>query len=208
MKHNSRSKLERDTFRIFYSDGIMDLAFGSMLIIFAINVFTSLSGNEESLIMKILVIPVILLLVIFKTFITSKRLGYVKFSPGRNRKRLAAILIATAAVIITAFIFYLSSSGKISREQKNDFIPLLIEFTVLVVIFSLIAYFTDYYNLYIVGLAMGIGSPLSIMLEPYSGTRVHTIAIMFLAGLGLFLNGIFLLIKFLNRFPKTMGHEE
>lgn len=208
MKNNIGSKLERDTFRIYYSDGIMDLAFGSMLIIFSINTFTSLNGAEESLIMRILIIPVILLLVLYKTFVTSKRLGYVKFSSVRNRKRLIAILIAAGAMVITAIIFYYSSSGKISNEQKNDFIPLLIEFSALVLIFSLIAYFTDYYNLYIVGLAMAIGSPLSLMLEPYAGTRIHTIAIMFFAGLGLFLHGIILLVKFLNRFPKTSGHEE
>ena len=68
--NNLGSKLEKKTFRSFYSDGIMDMAFGSMLIVFAINALLTIKGIEEPFILRILVVPIVLILALFKTFYT------------------------------------------------------------------------------------------------------------------------------------------
>ena len=202
------NKLELSTFRVYYSDGIMDLAFGSMLVISAINSWLDLNQVETSIFMRILVIPVVIILVAFKVFYTQKRMGHVKFRPSRNRKRLNAILVAIAAVIFTSVLYYLTSSGKMTTEDKNSMIPLIIEFTLLVGIFSLLAFYTDFYNFYIVGLAMGLGSPMARLFEPLTGTRIYGYIIMFMAGLALIIFGITQLVIFLLRYPKTSKDEE
>ena len=190
--------LEKSTFRMFYKDGIFDMVFGSMLIINAINIYLDINQIDYNIIMRILIIPVTITLVLVKTFITSKRLGHVKFKRSRNVKRLKAMLIATAALIFTTFMYILSVKGQISADQKSDFIPLLIEFLFLVSVFGLLAYFTDYYNFYIIGLAMGFGSPVSRFLEPFLGTRYYGLGIMLIAGSYLFIIGIIVFVNFLT----------
>lgn len=204
---NLGSKLEQATFRLYYSDGIMDLAFGSMLIIFAINSILDLKHIETSFMMRILIVPVVIIFALFKALYTQKRLGHVKYKPSRNRKRLIAMLIASSALILTSILFYFSSKGLIATGQKNGFITLILEFVILIAIFSLLAYFTDYYNFYLVGLAMGIGSPLALLTEPISGTTLYGLLLMLMAGMALFIFGTVQLIIFMIQHPRNASHE-
>lgn len=209
MKNNFTGKtLERNTYRMIYRDGIFDLAFGSMFIIYSINMYLDINNIDTSLFMRILIIPVVLILAVIKLLITQKRIGYVKFKRIRNRKKLISFIIATAALVFTTIIYILAAGGKINSSDKNEWISLLIEFVFLVSVFFLLAYYTDYYKFYIIGLAMGFGSPVSIYLEPYLGTRYYGLALLFIVGIVLIVSGIILLINFLNQFPKNPDYED
>ena len=209
MKNNFTGKtLERNTYRMIYRDGIFDLAFGSMFIIYSINMYLDINNIDTSLFMRILIIPVVLILAVIKLLITQKRIGYVKFKRIRNRKKLISFIIATAALVFTTIIYILAAGGKINSSDKNEWISLLIEFVFLVSVFFLLAYYTDYYKFYIIGLAMGFGSPVSIYLEPYLGTRYYGLALLFIVGTVLIVSGIILLINFLNQFPKNPDYED
>ena len=209
MKNNFTGKtLERNTYRMIYRDGIFDLAFGSMFIIYSINMYLDINNIDTSLFMRILIIPVVLILAVIKLLITQKRIGYVKFKRIRNRKKLISFIIATAALVFTTIIYILAAGGKINSSDKNEWISLLIEFVFLVSVFFLLAYYTDYYKFYIIGLTMGFGSPVSIYLEPYLGTRYYGLALLFIVGIVLIVSGIILLINFLNQFPKNPDYED
>lgn len=209
MKNNFTGKtLERNTYRMIYRDGIFDLAFGSMFIIYSINMYLDINNIDTSLFMRILIIPVVLILAVIKLLITQKRIGYVKFKRIRNRKKLISFIIATAALVFTTIIYILAAGGKINSSDKNEWISLLIEFVFLVSVFFLLAYYSDYYKFYIIGLAMGFGSPVSIYLEPYLGTRYYGLALLFIVGIVLIVSGIILLINFLNQFPKNPDYED
>ncbi|HUS87296.1 MAG TPA: hypothetical protein VMW76_08655 [Bacteroidales bacterium] len=209
MKRNITSaKLEKETFRLFYKDGIFDLSFGSMLIIYTINMYIDINAIGSSLIMNLLILPVIIIFALVKGFVTTKRIGYVKFIRGRNIKMLKTFIIATIALLFTTLMFVLAASGKISGDTKNSPLPLLIEFMFLVGVFSILAYYTDYTNFYIVGLAMAIGSPLSIYLEPLLGTRYYGLAVIFIAGCYLFINGVVQFATFFNKFPRANYDEK
>ncbi|MEA1886955.1 MAG: hypothetical protein U9N72_07085 [Bacteroidota bacterium] len=208
MKNNITGKtLESKTYRILYRDGIFDLAMGSMLIIYSINMYLHINNIDTPFIIRILLVPIVLVLAMVKIFITQKRIGYVKFRRSRNRKRLMSFIIATAALVLTTIIYILAASGKIESEQKNTWLSLLIEFVFLLSVFFLMAYFTDYYKFYIIGLAMGFGGPVSKYLEPYPGTRYFGLAVVFTVGSFLLASGIIMLITFLNQFPKTVNNE-
>jgi len=209
MKNNiDYAELEKNTFRMYYKDGVFDMSFGAMLIIYSINSSLDIIQVEYPFIMRILILPVFIIFALVKTFITSKRLGHVKFKRGRNMKRMKAMLIATLALVFTAFMYYLSVKGSITSDQKSTFIPLLIEFFFLITIFGLLAYFTDYSNFYIIGLAMGIGQPASRLLEPLLGTRFYGLVLMFIIGAYLLIIGAIAFISFFKKFPKVDYHEE
>ena len=209
MKNNFTGKtLERNTYRMIYRDGIFDLAFGSMLIIYSINMYLDINNIDTSLFMRILIVPVVLIFAVIKLFITRKRIGYVKFKRSRNRKKLISFIIATAALAFTTVIYILAAGGKMDSSTQNEWVSLLIEFVFLVSVFFLLAYYTGYYKFYIIGLAMGFGVPVSIYLEPYLGTRYYGLALLFIVGTVLIVLGIILLITFLNQFPKNPDYED
>jgi len=209
MKNNFTGKtLERNTYRMIYRDGIFDLAFGSMLIIYSINMYLDINNIDTSLFMRILIVPVVLIFAAIKLFITQKRIGYVKFKRSRNRKKLISFIIATAALAFTTVIYILAAGGKMDSSTQNEWVSLLIEFVFLVSVFFLLAYYTGYYKFYIIGLAMGFGVPVSIYLEPYLGTRYYGLALLFIVGTVLIVLGIILLITFLNQFPKNPDYED
>jgi len=201
------NKLEKNTFRLLYRDGIFDLAFGSMLIIYSINIYLDINGIETSIFMRTLLIPVVVLLSLVKVFITQKRMGYVKFKPVRNRKRLISFIIATSALVLTTFVYILATGGQLGATAGNEWISLLLEFVFLVGVFFLLAYFTDYYKFYLVGIVMGLASPASIFLEPYLGTRYFGLALQFIAGGYLIISGLILFITFFKKIPKTGNYE-
>ena len=208
MKNNITGKtLETKTFRMLYRDGIFDLVFGSMLIIYSINMYLYINNIDTPFIMRILLIPVVIALSLVKIFITQKRIGYVKFRRSRNRKRLISFIVATSALVFTTVIYILAASGNMEAEQKDAQLTLIIEFVFLVSVFFLLAYFTDYYKFYLVGLAMGFGSPVSKYLEPYLGSRYYGLALVFIIGIYLLASGIILLVTFLNQHPETVNNE-
>ena len=201
------NRLEKNTFRLLYRDGIFDLAFGSMLIINSINIYMDINNIETSIFMRILLIPVVVILSLVKILITQKRIGYVKFKRSRNRKRLISFVIATAALLFTTIIYILAAGGKMESSDKNEWVSLFIEFIFLVGVFFLLAYFTDYSKFYLVGIVMGLASPASIFLEPYLGTRYYGLALEFIAGSYLLVSGLILFVTFFIKFPKPVNHE-
>ena len=208
MKNNITGKtLESKTYRMLYRDGIFDLVFGSMLIIYSINMYLYINNIDTPFIMRILLIPIVIALSLVKIFITQKRIGYVKFRRSRNRKRLISFIVATSALVFTTVIYILAASGNMETEQKDAQLTLIIEFVFLVSVFFLLAYFTDYYKFYLVGLAMGFGSPVSKYLEPYLGSRYYGLALVFIIGVYLLASGIILLVTFLNQHPETVNNE-
>jgi len=208
MNNNITGKtLERKTYRMLYRDGIFDLSFGSMLIIYSINMYLYINNIDTPFIMRILLVPIVIALSLVKIFITQKRIGYVKFKRSRNKKRLISFIVATSALMFTTIIYILAVKGKMDASDKNEWLHLLIEFIFLVSVFFLLAYFTEYNKFYIIGLAMGFGSPVSKYLEPYLGTRYYGLALVFIIGTYLLASGIILLIIFLNRYPETVNNE-
>jgi len=208
MNNNITGKtLERKTYRMLYRDGIFDLSFGSMLIIYSINMYLYINNIDTPFILRILLVPIVIALSLVKIFITQKRIGYVKFKRSRNKKRLISFIVATSALMFTTIIYILAVKGKMDASDKNEWLHLLIEFIFLVSVFFLLAYFTEYNKFYIIGLAMGFGSPVSKYLEPYLGTRYYGLALVFIIGTYLLASGIILLIIFLNRYPETVNNE-
>ncbi|MDQ1266340.1 MAG: hypothetical protein QG635_1492 [Bacteroidota bacterium] len=198
----SLEDLEKKSYLVYFSDGIIELLFGAMLLIFCINRFLDNNGIESPVYLRFLIIPIALLLAGIKSFVTKKRLGYVKFSIERRKKRKTIILISIAAQLIALTALILSITGVLHTTEKNSIISLIIEFFFLVGTLGLVSYFTSYLSFLIFGIIMAISSPFIIFLNKFFNADLIGYSILILSGIIYLIYGSMSLKKFLNKYPK------
>ena len=201
------TQLEKQSFHNYFKDGIFEILFGSMFIIFIINSYSFNAGHENSLFVRLLIIPVSLILALIKMFITNRRVGYVKFSKPRRKKQKWVLFVAVVAQIIPLAAYILSLKGIIQTEQKSQFFSLFIEFMFLILVFGLISYFTQYPVFFIVGIIYAFGVPFTIYLKPWLKTRDYGYGLMAIAGIILLVYGFYRFVLFLKNYPK-LKHDE
>ncbi|NQU86642.1 MAG: hypothetical protein HQ541_12855 [Mariniphaga sp.] len=201
------NQLEKKSFHIYFKDGIMELLFGSIFLIYFTNSILDNLEITSPLLVRFLILPVTLILVLIKTLITNPRIGSVKYSKARRKKRKWVLYIAFSAQMLTAVAYFLSVKVIIQTEQKSQFIPLLIEFMFLILIFGLISYYTEYSIFFIVGLIYALSVPFTIFLQPWIHTRNYGYGLMAIAGLVILTIGFYKFFVFLKEYPKIAKNE-
>ena len=79
-------QLEKQTYLLFFKDGIFELLFGGIFIIYAINTWFEMSQLSSPLWQRLLIIPLSVILALLKELVTKKRIGKVTFSKKRKQK--------------------------------------------------------------------------------------------------------------------------
>jgi hypothetical protein len=204
---SSFKKLEKNTFHLYFKDGIFELLFGSIFIIYATNSLFDQYNIEQPLLMRLLTIPVTVVLVLVKQLITTPRLGYVSFSRSRKKKQKWALYVAILAQMIALVAFVLSLSGVISTNDKSRVLSLLIEFLFFILLFGALYYYTGYITFFVVGLIFACSIPLTIFLQPWLHTRNYGYALMATAGVIFLIIGAKKIIVFLQTYPKRNNDE-
>ena len=199
--------LEKQTYLLYFKDGIIELLFGSMFILHAVNTWFDMEQLFRPYWLRLLLIPVAIALALTKELITKKRIGKVTFTKPRKKKTRKMFIMVVIAQIITLIVFYLAATGKIQSEQKNKLIPLLIEFTFLVLVFYTLTYFTGYNTFLVAGLIFAFSTPFLILINPELHHSNIRIGIMLTAGFSFGTFGAIRLIGFLKRYTKTAGNE-
>lgn len=159
MSHQiSLKEAERKVFRATYNDGLWDIFLGCYFLIFAIAPFLSPSlGDFWS---TVVFIPfwglVYLVIWLLRKYVVTPRVGSVKL--GRPRKtRLVKFTVVMLIVNVIAFILGLIAAMSFGRIPGQMFTIIL--GLILMIGFSIAAYFLDFNRLYIYGLLVGL-SPL------------------------------------------------
>jgi hypothetical protein len=199
----SLKEAERKVFRATYNDGLWDIFLGCFFLIFVIAPFLSPSlGDFWS---SVVFLPfwglVFLIIWLIRKYVVTPRVGFVKF--GRARKtRLVKFTVVMLVINIMAFILGLIAAMNFGRIPGQMFS--IIFGLILLVGFSIAAYFLDFGRLYIYGLFVGVSPLVGEWLWTQGYATHHGFPITFGTSSGIMiLFGLVILVRLLrdNPFP-------
>lgn len=202
-------ELERKAFRSTFEDGLWDIFLGLLLLNMGVGALLGGSGMSHLWSMVALSAFAGLVLLGFwagKKFITTPRIGLVRFGEQRKAKmkNLRAVLFVSVLLgAIMALLGWAAAAGGLPQWMREIPIPLYVWPVQTIVVFGLGAYFLDVTRFYAYGVLYGLPLPLGILLArntELSGTG--SMAITFgVAGGVMVLIGAVLFVRFLREYP-------
>jgi hypothetical protein len=196
-------KVEKQTYRFTFTDGIYDIAYGSLIFFIAIAPILREILYPSYIIFMIL--PVSLIIVLGKRFITVPRIGIVKFNQSRTKSRNIIGLLIAILVPVTVVMVVLTFLGVYNIRVGGYIVPVGAGLFALILL-STIAYIMDYPHFYLYAVSIGLGIPLATLLKPILGDPLHYLISFGISGTLILLYGIITLIKFIKKYP--ISHEE
>ncbi len=194
--------IEKKSYRFTFKDGIYDIAYGALLLSFALAPIL----REIIYLWYVLIVipPAPLIIILGKKYITSSRIGIVKFDKKRTKSLKKAFLISTVLVPITIVIFILTLinifPGSIGSAIDGFAIPIGAGIFAIILL-SICAYLIDFPNMYIYGIIIGLGIPINEILQRLIGSPLDSLITFGTAGIILLLFGLVTLIKFIQKYP-------
>jgi len=200
-------ELERKAYRSTFQDGMLDIFFGLMLMGGALGFLLSHVGLGPPL--RSVIGPALACIVFYagKRFITVPRIGRVRFGPKRQIARRKAALILAFFVALTFFLVILKFFGKFPEAEGTWFsgltMVILIDFGIIVVPISILAYLKDFPRLYYMGIMAGLSWPLAEILIPYVADPYNAVIAYGATGAVILVPGVVLLVRFMRENPRT-----
>jgi len=157
-------RLERETFRRFYDDGIFDLYLAAMLSVMPLySVFESNDG-ELSLLRIVAIMAVYLVITVvllsWRRHLLRTRLGEFTPGPARSRKIRTTRLVLAGSVLLGVIAFVVTvvavaTSGEPGGNALPDLLMPVVWFVNATVVFGAMAYFLDVPRLLVIGALFG-----------------------------------------------------
>ena len=196
-------KVEKQTYRFTFTDGIYDMAYGSLIFFIAIAPILREILYPSYIIF--LILPPSLIILLGTRFITVPRIGIVRFNQKRIKSRKKIGLLIAILFPITVVMVVLTYLGLYNIKVGGYIVPVGAGLFVLILL-SLIAYIMDYPHFYLYAVSIGLGIPLATLLKPIFGDPLHYLISFGISGTLILLYGIVTLIKFIKKYP--IPHEE
>ena len=178
-------ELEKKAWTSYFQDGLWEFFIGIMLITSAIRTFT------DNFWFTFMIFIGMFIMILGKRYITTPRIGVVKFGQIRKMKQTKLVGVIGLAVIIT-FILFLSPT--FVKDSPRILISVGVAIFI-ALIFGAIGYYMDYYRFGIYGLMFAIGE----ILWGLFGIPVGPLA-MLVFGTAILIIGIFSLTQFLHKY--------
>jgi hypothetical protein len=191
-------KVEKQTYRFTFSDGLYDMAYGSLIFFIAIAPILREILYPSYIIF--LVLPASLILILGTRFITLPRIGIVKFNQNRIKSRKKISLLIAILFPITVVMVTLTYLGLYNIKVVGYIVPVGAGLFALILL-SVIAYIMDYSHFYLYAISIGLGIPLASLLKPIFGEPLHYLISFGISGAIIFIYGLITLIKFLKKYP-------
>ena len=191
-------KVEKQTYQFTFTDGIYDMAYGSLIFFIAIAPILREILYPSYIIFMIL--PASLILILGKRFITVPRIGIVKFNQSRTKSRNKIGLIIAILFPITVVLVVLTYIGVYNIRVGGYIVPIGAGLFALILL-STIAYIMDYPHFYLYAVSIGLGIPLATLLKPIFGEPLHYLISFGISGTLILIYGIITLIKFIKKYP-------
>jgi hypothetical protein len=194
MKQSNLKETEQKTYLSYFEDGIADIVAGLPVFSFGLGMVF-----DSSLFFVFTWLPIILFWPL-KQAITLPRMGYVKFTPERQRKisrGMVLLLVAGTISFLLGIVAFLGVQGQLFnlREFMLQY-ALLIFGAVMAAAFALIAILFEVRRFFVYAVLVFGGWFTSYLLDVEPGVPVS------LAGGVITLFGLGLLIRFLNKYPR------
>ena len=191
-------KVEKQTYRFTFTDGLYDMTYGALLIFIAIAPILREILYPSYILFMVLPPPLILLL--GKRFITVPRIGIAKFNQNRTKSRKKIGFLIAILFPITLVMVVLTYLGLYNIKVGGYIVPVGAGVFVIVLL-SAIAYILDYPHFYIYAVSIGLGLPLAALLKPIFGDPLHYIIGFGISGTFILIYGIITLVKFIKKYP-------
>lgn len=197
----SLKEAERKAFRTAYNDGLWDIFLGCFVLMFAIAPFLSPSLGDFWSSAAFLPFWGLVFLVtrLIRKYVVTPRIGVVNFGRTRKTKLMkfsVVMLVVNVVALILGFAAAMSF-GRVSGQMITIILGLI-----LLIGFSIAAYFLDFSRLYIYGLLAGLSPPVGEWLYMYRNAAHHGLPITFGATAGIMiLVGLAVFVRLLRHNP-------
>ncbi|MFW3146934.1 MAG: hypothetical protein ACMUIE_09005 [Thermoplasmatota archaeon] len=190
MPDKNLDRLEARIWTSYFQDGVWDIFLGAMMLTMALRTFV------DHWIVSIAFFPLVVGMILVKRFVTARRLGYVKFSKRRRRKRIAMFLVILSANVITLALLIVGMFG----VDPSVSVRVAVIGGLVFLSFSAVAYFLDFFRFFIWGALF----TLAVIATEVFGMEMGSY--LFLGfGSTAVLVGIAYFIAFLRKYPGEKG---
>lgn len=199
--------VERKAFRSVHQDGLWDIYIGGLLLVLSLMFTIPESGEGELRTIGIAMLGVAIMFAVFqlgKKYITTPRMGQVRFGPERQKRKItlgwimgAYVLVTLGLVLFSLYIWNRTTSGgtvdlaltpSLERVLVSSVAALLAGTSTLV-----ISYFKEFVRGYYIALLMGLGFFFTLLFD--------TTIPMIIAGALILVPGLVLFVNFLRQHP-------
>ena len=191
----SLKKLERRAYRSTFEDGVYDIQFGLLFLVFAWIAVLEALGVSRFIGYSLFIIPLIFPW-LAKRYITIPRMGSVEFGPKRKSKRRLMLVIATIIVVLTLPLIIMIAGQGIEGRMGWLLIAMFA-----MPVFVIAVYVMDFPRLWMYAALLIAGVLEAEFLLDYVGRPYNTVISFGIPGVIIFWIGFALLIKFIKKHP-------
>jgi hypothetical protein len=198
----SLKEIERNVFRSTFQDGLLDIAIGGFLLVFAIGPFlTPYLGDFWGTVVAFLPLWVILFpaLWLIRQRVVKPRIGFVKYGPWRASRMMhfnvviLTILVFSLILGILSMVEFAAVPGWIHTARFS---------LIFLIVFSIAGYFLDFTRLYIYGVLVAFAPLIGELLYVYLKIPHHGFPITFgLTSVAIITTGLFLFVRLIRDHP-------
>jgi hypothetical protein len=195
-------EIEKKSYRAYFQTGIYDIAFGILLLSFAIApIIRDVFGKFY---IPFVIIPASLIILLGMKYLIVPRLGIVKFGEKRVSAKKKMMIITVLSTIILTALLALTAAGVFPGfigEVLSGVMFMLIIGIIVILFMGFIAYIMDFKNMLYYGLAIGIGIPTAEFLHGVVGAPLDSLITYGTLGSILLIYGLVNLSCFLKKYP-------
>ena len=203
-EHIDIKEMEKKAWISTFQDGLWDIYFGLLIMGIGFSWLGGFFGLPETIDVLVTLmgwdIGVLLVFFLGKKYITRPRMGFVKFGQTRKKRNKLLGLFIGLMVVFTLITFIFTLLGMFQLQLPGFMVMLLIGLLFITLPFSIIAYFLQLKRLYLYAILGGFGLFISELLVPIIGAPYHDIITFGGIGFVITITGIIIFIKFLKRY--------
>ena len=194
-------KIEKKAWTSYFQDGLWDILLGLILLNFGIApLIEDITGITYLLSYNVVLIVAFIIFYSGKKYITTPRLGKVKFSAERKTKQKKTTLVVALSVLFGLIVFAFAATDFLSFKTTIYFGAILFGINA-VIVFSVMAFFLDFNRLYVYGWFFALSIVIVEISRPYVSSTFDNIIGFGIFGGIILLIGIAYLIRFIQKYP-------
>jgi len=183
-------ELEKKTWTSAFEDGVTDIGLGLVLLVTTI---CQMFDESRLYLYPLFIVPA-LFIIVAKRYITAPRIGLVKFSRERTRKRYRLIIVMTISIV---FLLILTAIGSLQQLPMASVIVGAIVF----IIPCSIAYFLNWDRMYFYAALFTLSFALNELTITDTGVIASGAYAWLISGIIMIVIGVVYLVRFLCKYP-------